>query len=186
MLYNRGNRRSYDNWARTYGADGWNYDTILPYFIRSENNTSPQIVAQNADYHGTMGPMGVSPTQQPDKILYAFQQQLNSFGIPSIDVNGANQVGTMIYELTVRDGKRSGTGNAYLDPNPYPDNLHILTNALATRILFAGNATASGVQFRLNDELHTVAATREVIISAGNHNICNAFNIIFLFDPNNV
>ena len=34
MLYNRGNRRSYDAWANTYGADGWTYDDVLPYFRR--------------------------------------------------------------------------------------------------------------------------------------------------------
>lgn len=34
MLYNRGNRRSYDSWANTYGADGWAYEDVLPFFRR--------------------------------------------------------------------------------------------------------------------------------------------------------
>lgn len=34
MLYNRGNRRSYDNWANNYGATGWAYNDVLPYFRR--------------------------------------------------------------------------------------------------------------------------------------------------------
>lgn len=173
MLYNRGNRRSYDSWARTYGATGWDYNSILPYFIRSENNTSPTIIAQNYGYHGTSGPMGVSPEPRPDQILYLFQNQMNSFGIPTLDINGANQLGTMIYELTVKNGIRSSTGNAYIDPNPYPNNLHIMINSLVTRILFSntmgasGRPTATGVEFRRNGVTYTVQASREVIVSAG-------------------
>src|SRR6202021_1698701 len=32
MIYIRGNRADYDGW----GADGWSYDEVLPYFKRSE------------------------------------------------------------------------------------------------------------------------------------------------------
>nr|XP_027201587.1 uncharacterized protein LOC113795591 [Dermatophagoides pteronyssinus] len=172
MLYNRGNRHSYDNWYQTYGCDGWDYNSILPYFIRSENNTSPKIVSKNPGYHGTQGPIGVSPMYRPDPMLFVFQKQMNSFGIPTLDINGANQLGTMIYELTVNDGKRCSTGNSYLDPNPYPENLHIMARSLVTRILFernnqTNNITAVGVEFNHNGNNYTVRANREVILSAG-------------------
>lgn len=35
MCYTRGDRRDYDNWA-AMGAAGWNWDSVLPYFCRSE------------------------------------------------------------------------------------------------------------------------------------------------------
>ena len=172
MLYNRGNRRSYDNWYTTYGCDGWDYNSILPYFIRSENNTSPKIVQENRGYHGTNGPMGVSPMAHPDPMLYVFQQQMNSFGIPTIDINGESQMGTMIYELTVNNGTRCSTGNSYIDPNPYPNNLHIMANSFVTKILFehnnqTNNITAIGVEFTRNGNNYTVMANNEVILSAG-------------------
>jgi choline dehydrogenase-like flavoprotein len=172
MLYNRGNRRSYDNWVNTYGANGWSYDEVLPYFKRSENNTDPEIVRQNAGYHGTNGPMKVSSMPKPDQILFLFQDVMNKLGIPTIDVNGESQSGTMIYQLTVNDGTRSGTGNAYIDPNPHPNNLHIVTQALVTRILFStfnNNITATGVQFEKDGQTFTVNATKEVILSAGQY-----------------
>lgn len=175
MLYNRGNRRSYDIWNSTYGCDGWDYNSILPYFIRSENNTSPEIVANNPGYHGTQGPMAISPMPRPDPILFLFQKQMNSFGIPTLDINGANQLGTMIYELTIKDGKRHGTGNAFIDPNPYPNNLHIITDSLVTKILFdttnRNNISAIGVTYHRNGNNYTVYASREVIISAGKYKI---------------
>ena len=37
MLYVRGNRRNYDDWAAS-GCDGWSYDEILPYFKKSETH----------------------------------------------------------------------------------------------------------------------------------------------------
>src|SRR3954454_22317245 len=39
MIYIRGNRADYDTWRDQYGARGWGYDDVLPYFIRSEANT---------------------------------------------------------------------------------------------------------------------------------------------------
>ena len=37
MVYIRGNRADYDEWA-AMGAEGWGYDDVLPYFTRSEDN----------------------------------------------------------------------------------------------------------------------------------------------------
>ena len=37
MIYIRGNRADYDEWAAA-GADGWGYDDVLPYFKRAEDN----------------------------------------------------------------------------------------------------------------------------------------------------
>ena len=40
MVYARGNKRDYDDWANKAGCVGWSYREVLPYFIRSENNLS--------------------------------------------------------------------------------------------------------------------------------------------------
>lgn len=37
MIYIRGHREDYNEWARM-GCDGWSYDEVLPYFLKSENN----------------------------------------------------------------------------------------------------------------------------------------------------
>ena len=38
MVYMRGNPRDYDSW-RQRGCTGWDYDSVLPYFKKSENQT---------------------------------------------------------------------------------------------------------------------------------------------------
>ena len=60
FVYNRGNKRDYDNWADEFGAVGWSYQDVLKYFIKFENNTDPTIVANG--YHGTSGPVQVKIT----------------------------------------------------------------------------------------------------------------------------
>lgn len=64
MLYARGHRRDYDEWA-DLGCDGWSWDEVLPYFRRSEGNQ------RGADaLHGGDGPLRVAEQQEPCAIAY--------------------------------------------------------------------------------------------------------------------
>ena len=166
MIYNRGNRRDYDSWVTQYGAKGWSYDEVLPYFIKSENNSDINIVLQNPGFHGTRGPLQVSSDPNPQPILLVNQKVLNEFGFETIDVNGAKQLGTGIGQSTINpnNGFRSGTGNAYIDPNPHPNNLHILTDALVIKVLIDksnDNLKAFGVIFVKNNKTYEVRANKE-------------------------
>ena len=177
--YMRGNRRGFDEWAQKYGAQGWSYKEVLPYFIKFENNTDPNIVAMNPGYHGTNGPVQISTPRNPPDAIFKLRRVMNSLGFPSIDVNGPQQVGTMITQTWTRsDGLRSSSGTAYVDPNPYPNNLHIVANALVYKIVFNG-LTAVGVEFNRNDIPHRVMARKEVILSAGRILIM-ALNLLYI------
>lgn len=52
-MYIRGNKRDFDDWEKQFGAKGWNFKNLLPFFLRSENNTDLQVVEANPKYHGT-------------------------------------------------------------------------------------------------------------------------------------
>ncbi|XP_054154996.1 glucose dehydrogenase [FAD, quinone]-like [Oppia nitens] len=165
LIYNRGNRRCFDDWANIYGAQGWNYTEVLPFFKRWENQTDPML--SNSSYHSTTGPIQVSSWSEPPEIMAKHQRAANEFGFKSIDINGAEQSGTTIAQAFIgTDGIRSSASNAYIDPNPYPNNLHILANAYVTRIIFSGKR-AVGVEYEKNNRKTTVNASREVILSAG-------------------
>jgi choline dehydrogenase-like flavoprotein len=54
MLYVRGHRRDYDEWA-DLGCEGWDWASVLPYFKKSEGN-----VRGADDLHGADGPLQVA------------------------------------------------------------------------------------------------------------------------------
>ena len=88
-------------------------------------------------------------------------------GLPNTDINGPQQVGTQLAQAFIdTNGIRSSAGNAYIDPNPFPHNLHILTGALVTKVLFDGK-TAVGVLFERKGVQLMVMAAKEVILCAG-------------------
>lgn len=52
MIYVRGNKLDYDNWA-AQGNTGWSYEEVLPYFKKSEDNRNPYLL--KTPYHGKGG-----------------------------------------------------------------------------------------------------------------------------------
>jgi len=44
MLYSRGNKADYNRWAAG-GATGWSWEEVLPYFMKSEDNTDPALLS---------------------------------------------------------------------------------------------------------------------------------------------
>lgn len=44
MIYVRGNRKNYDDWAAN-GAVGWSWSDVYPYFLKIEDNTNPEYIA---------------------------------------------------------------------------------------------------------------------------------------------
>lgn len=93
MYYNRGNKKNYDEWEQRFGAKGWSYNKVLPYFLKCENNTDPDIVNEYPEYHGVGGPISVSTPTNPDPILYRFIEELDDSNGRMFDLNGPSQLG---------------------------------------------------------------------------------------------
>ena len=172
-LVSRGNRLDYDNWANNYGARGWSYPEVLPYFLMSENNTDPAVVAANPRFHSTSGPVQISTLPNPDPIFLRMRDAANRLGWPITDYsNLEEQYGTSILQgfQSPNNWTRQSTGAAYIEVNIGRPNLHVLINSHVTRIIFNnqnGMPTATGVEFVRGNRTYTVGASREVIISAG-------------------
>jgi choline dehydrogenase-like flavoprotein len=161
MLYVRGNRADYDNWQRL-GATGWAYDDVLPYFTAVEDNE------RGADeYHGSGGPLAVSDARSVHPLLSDWVAAAQEAGLPATaDFNGASQEGVGVYQVTQRAGRRCSSARAFLDPAAAQDNLTVLHSTLALRIVWSGSR-AVGVEVDHDGDVHTIAASREVILSAG-------------------
>jgi len=161
MIYIRGNRADYDEWA-ALGCDGWSYEDVLPYFRRSEDNERGEDA-----FHGAGGPLSISESRSMNPLVDTLLEAASQAGHErNPDFNGARQEGVGRFQLTQRDGLRWSTADAFLHPALGRPNLEVITRALSTRILFEGER-AVGVEIARGDELVEIRAEREVILSAG-------------------
>lgn len=161
MLYVRGNKWDYDHWSEL-GNEGWSYDDVLPYFIKSEHNE-----VFTDEFHGNGGPLNVSDPTDASNLNEMFIESCAQHSIArNDDYNGAQQEGAFLYQRTVKNGERCSAAKAYLTPNKSRENLTIITHALTEKILFEGK-TAVGVRYQQDGKIREVKANKEVLLCAG-------------------
>ena len=164
LIYIRGQAEDFDHW-RQLGNTGWGSDDVLPYFRKAEGNERGA-----NEWHGGDGPLGVSDLRDRHPLAAAYVEAAQQCGYPrNDDFNGAAQEGAGFYQTTTRGGVRSSTAVAYLDPARRRANLKVVSEALATRILFEGRR-AVGVEYKVGGETRTARAHGEVIVASGAFN----------------
>ena len=161
MLYVRGNRWDYDHWAGL-GNPGWSYDDVLPLFKRAEHNEQFQ-----DGFHGQGGPLNVTYPRFDSPLSQMFLDAAAQNGMAlNPDYNGAQQDGAFLYQVTHKNGERCSAAKGYLTPHLNRPNLKVITRAVTAKI-DVQNHRATGVQFYQGNQLQTVRARREVVVSAG-------------------
>lgn len=174
MIYVRGNRRDYDRWA-ALGNDGWDYESVLPYFRRSEDNGADANVMR-AEFHGRGGELKVNFMEDVMPLRSTIRAGLREIGIGwTDDVNGENGLGATRLQTTTTGHSRCSPARAFLVPAANRTNLHVIKHAHVTRLHYADAAgkRVDGVEFRLdnlNGRRFTVRTTKELILSAGSLN----------------
>jgi choline dehydrogenase len=161
MVYMRGHHADYDEW-RQRGCEGWDWDSVLPYFKKAENQTN------GADeFHGVGGPLNVSDQPGRFELADAVMEACVQAGIPrNPDFNGAQQEGCGYYQTTTSNRRRCSTAKAYLHPARQRANLVVQTGAHATRVLIENNR-AVGVEYHTASARRIARARGEVIVSGG-------------------
>jgi choline dehydrogenase-like flavoprotein len=159
MVYIRGHRSDYDEWAS-----------------RSECN---QRYRSDSDpWHGSDGPLHVSDLRTPNPFSQRFVEAALQAGYPlNDDFNGAQQEGAGLYQVTQYNGERWNAARAYLHRGDASDtglnggrpNLAVLTDTQALRLVFEGKR-ACGISVVRAGVAQTLRARREVVLS------CGAFN----------
>lgn len=167
MYYVRGNKLDYDEWA-ALGNKGWSYNDVLPYFKKSENFEN-DITSEMKDYHAKGGYLNVEITDQvsdAEKIVLKANEEL---GVKiQHDINGADQMGIVRSSSTTKNGARFSTAKAFLRPVKDRPNLHVIKDALVTKILFKPKSKhAIGVVINKDGKGIVVKSRKEVIVSAG-------------------
>jgi len=161
MIWARGHRADYDAWAKA-GNVGWDFDSVLPLFKKSEDWEGGE-----SAIHGAGGPIRVQRIWDLDPVPAALIDACQSCGMPYLeDMNVPEPEGVGRMALNVRAGTRCSPSSAYLQPVMGKPNLTVLTEAQVVTLALTGTRCA-GIEFLLDGELHSVAAAREVILCAG-------------------
>ncbi len=166
LLWIRGQSNDYDNW-RQMGNSGWGWNDVLPYFLKSENNELGK-----SEFHNDSGPIMVSNKKINLKMLDEFQNAAEECGIPKTnDFNTGDNTGIGFFQFTTNHNKsllklRCSAAKGYLNPIKNRKNLKIITKAHVQKINFEGKK-AESVSFYQGNQVVTIKARREIILSAG-------------------
>jgi choline dehydrogenase len=168
MIYNRGQRADFDNWAQ-HGNRGWGYVDVLPYFKRSER----RIGAADERLHGRDGNLFVTDTDWTHPICEAFIEGAAGLGIPrNPDYNGLSQEGVGYFQRVIHRGWRKSAARVFLHPARARGRIEVRTECRATAIVLDGQRAVAVryVPDRDRTAPRTVRARREVILSSGTVN----------------
>ncbi|QRG81221.1 choline dehydrogenase [Citrobacter sp. R56] len=162
LVYIRGHAYDFDEWE-SLGAKNWGYRNCLPYFRKAENYKFG-----GDDYRGSEGPLSTNNGNNMQNPLYGAWVEAGAQAgyIKTDDTNGYMQEGFGAMHMTVKNGVRWSTANAYLRPAMTRPNLTVVTNAMTRKLVLAGKRVV-GVEYEQGGEIHTVRCTREVLISSG-------------------
>ncbi len=161
MLYLRGHRKDYDDWA-ALGNEGWDWETVRSYFDRSLGTTTDGYPADRK----RSGPLWVSRLPR-DVLSDAFIEAAARCQIPTVaDFNGGDNTGAGYFTINTRNGRRMSTARAFLKPALGRPNLTLITGARATKIIIE-NGRAVGVETLRAGCREIFRASLEVILSGG-------------------
>jgi choline dehydrogenase-like flavoprotein len=163
MIYMRGQRRDYDDWAEVHGCTGWAYSDVLPTFRRQEANTR-----MCGAYHGTQGKLVVDDPSEPHPVSRQIIAAAVSAGVPETDdFNGAVQEGAGWYQVTAHKGQRQSAAHCFLKPELDRENLTVLTGHLACRLRIE-DRRAVAVEARDTAGAEVLIRARcEIVLTAG-------------------
>ncbi|CAG9135401.1 unnamed protein product [Plutella xylostella] len=167
MVYVRGNPEDYKQWPM-----GWDWQTVLPYFLKSENMTDQNLLNDTnyASYHSDAGPMKVSTTDSNDSKFEELLEYMADIGMKTLlDINGPEQLGASKRYFTQSEppSVRSSTAQSFLSPIADRKNLFVLKQAYVSKIIINEDNMALGVQAIVNKATLDFFTTKEVIICAG-------------------
>lgn len=163
MGHMRGHPCDFDAWVEA-GATGWDYQSILPYFVRSES--SP--FAGTSGY-GRDGPIHLQQPPNPHPLSLAHIEAGAERGLMRLrDHNGGTMAGATLNTMTIMAGKRQSVADAYLTSEIRSlSNLTIRTGGLVNRVLLDEQQRATGVELAQATDREVLNGRAGVVLAAG-------------------
>jgi choline dehydrogenase len=161
LIWARPHRADFDAWEAS-GADGWGYESVLPYFKKIEDWEGGA-----SELRGAGGPMRIETAKNLHPVASALIEAGRSAGMPVLhDLNGPSGFGVGPLNMNVRGGARDSSSRAYLRPVMDKPQLKVITNARVIKLRFIGTRCV-GVDLLVEGKLHNIVAKAEVVLSGG-------------------
>jgi choline dehydrogenase len=168
MIYMRGQRRDYAQWAELTGDAGWSWDAVLPYFKRHEDHYGGA-----NPWHGAGGEWRIEKQRLRWDLLDAWAQAAMQAGLPaSADFNRGDNDGVGYFEVNQKSGWRWNAAKAFLRPACMRrPNFTLWTGAQAAQLQLErdgdGVLRCHGIELLKDGQRLRATARRELILSAG-------------------
>jgi len=160
--YLRGMPADYDGWA-AQGLSEWRWEEIRRCFGEMESYHQAGAHASR----GRGGPLQITQLPFRSPSITASIAAGEEMGLARLDDINAGTGGIGYTQATVdRRGRRASSYRAFLKPAMKRPNLTVMTDALVERVVI-DKGRALGVELRGADGRRSIAARREVILSAG-------------------
>ncbi|MFT4054125.1 MAG: GMC family oxidoreductase N-terminal domain-containing protein [Novosphingobium sp.] len=162
MIYVRGQPQDFDAWEREAGAD-WGWAAMKQAYRSIEDHE-----LGDDGVRGVGGPVHVST----NKFRYPLAERAIEAGVQMglprhyEDLNREDQEGVGYYCYNIKAGRRQSSARCFLDPVRHRNNLTVVTQVHADRIVFE-NRRAVAVACRVNGKPVRFDCHGEIIISAG-------------------
>jgi len=157
----RGHAADYDRWEEA-GAQGWNHKALLPFLKEIEHWCGPADARR-----GRNGEVGIVESASTDPIMPAwFDAVAGQGGALNSDYNANEQEGFGWLQFSIRDGRRSSSARAFLQPAMRRSNLTVRTGAHATRIIVE-KGRATGIEYVRNGQSQRADAAVRLMLCLG-------------------
>ncbi|KAJ4865664.1 GMC oxidoreductase domain-containing protein [Trichoderma breve] len=171
LMASHGTASEFQHWEEL-GNPGWNWESMLQYYRKSESFNPP-----TEDLYGSDGPVQLTMPIGTGASDASWQPTLQALGIPSdTDPRVPGSLGGWpLLKYTDSTGKRSYAASAYYASIAGRPNLTVLTSAYVTKMLLdapeksGGSAKVAGVSFILDKVEHVVRATKGTILAGGSY-----------------
>ncbi|PYH28646.1 GMC family oxidoreductase [Aspergillus neoniger CBS 115656] len=170
-----------DAWDKL-GATGWTWENFAPYYKKAttlqlpDEDTRDHIGVSWVDpeVNGNSGPIKVSfPAVKESPLAKAWVDSFQGMGygctadpFSGVSTGGYSNLASVDFEKKQRSYAATGYGLPAMERR----NVRIITEATVQRILFStkeSGATATGAEARIDGQIVTIKARKEVILTAG-------------------
>ncbi|RAK94979.1 GMC family oxidoreductase [Aspergillus ibericus CBS 121593] len=179
MVYHRGTRGAYQQWADTVGDDSFTFDNLLPFFEKNTRFTPPDLSLRFDNATPTYDVSVLGNGSNALSVTYPhYVQAFTSWATQALEAIGISKIpglqsgallgqGYTLFSLNATTMLRESSETAYLRRALGHPNYMVYQSTMAKRILFNEDQQATGVLVETEGLSYQLNATQEIIISAG-------------------